>query len=333
MAAGEQLPEALEDLLLQDGALQGVDQVDIAELRQRSQPRRVQPGEVLLRRGEANTHMYVLLEGVLRVDLDQPEGEPIGRVYPGATVGELSLLAHSTATASVTAETSVELLAVDENTFYWLVARSHAFALNLLVTLAQRLQSSNSAAVGQLSLRRHFERVALHDALTGLHNRRWLDDTLPRLVQRHRYAKQPFSAAVMDLDHFKRVNDGFGHAAGDYVLVAIAETARLNLRPTDLIARVGGEEFVLLFPQTGLAGAVRAAERLREAVAACALCHQGVALPPASASFGVAELSATEDYRALLERADRAVYRAKTNGRNQTQWEDESSREDGKAGR
>jgi diguanylate cyclase (GGDEF)-like protein len=320
MAAGEQLPEALEGLTPpEDGALRRVDPVDIAELRQRSQLRRMQPREVLLRRGEANTHMYVVLAGVLRVDLDQPDGEPIGRVQPGTTVGELSLLAHSTATASVTAETDVELLAVDEATFYWLVARSHAFALNLLVTLAQRLQSSNSAAVGQLSLRRHFERVALHDALTGLHNRRWLDDTLPRLIQRHRYAKQPFSVAVMDLDHFKRINDRFGHAAGDYVLVAIADAARLNLRPTDLIARVGGEEFVLLFPQTGLAGAVRAAERLREAIGACVLCHQGAELPPASASFGVAELDADEDYTALLERADRAVYRAKTSGRNQTQ--------------
>jgi diguanylate cyclase (GGDEF)-like protein len=312
MTAGDDVTardSLLQDLLLQDGALQGVDAVDIAELRQRSQRRALAPGEVLLRRGESNAHMYVLLEGVLRVDLEQPEGEPIGRVQPGATVGELSLLAHSTATASVTAETPAVLFAVDEDTFYWLVGRSHAFALNLLVTLAQRLQSSNSAAVGQLSLRRHFERVALHDALTGLHNRRWLDDTLPRLAQRHHHAKQPLCVAVMDLDHFKRVNDRFGHAAGDHVLIAIAETARTKLRPTDLIARVGGEEFVLIFPHTALAGAARAAERLREAVAACPLNHQDVALPPASASFGVAQLVAGEDVKSLLERADRAVYR------------------------
>lgn len=319
MASGDELPGALDGQRWSGGALDGVDPVDIAALHQRSQPRRLQPGEVLLRRGESNTHMYVLLAGVLRVDLDQPEGEPIAHVQPGATVGELSLLAHSTATASVTAESACELLAIDESAFYWLVARSHAFALNLLVTLAQRLQSSNSAAVGQLSLRRHFERVALHDALTGVHNRRWLDDTLPRLLQRHRFAGQPFSLAVMDLDHFKRINDQHGHAAGDHVLIRVADTARINLRPTDLIARVGGEEFVLLFPQTALPGGVRAAERLREAIAACALDFQGQALPRASASFGVAELRADEDTAQLLERADRAVYRAKTNGRNQTQ--------------
>jgi diguanylate cyclase (GGDEF)-like protein len=320
MTAGDDRASVISELLL-EGALQGVDAVDIAELRQRSQRRTLAPGEVLLQRGEANAHMYVLLDGVLRVDLEQAEGEPIGRVHPGATVGELSLLAHSSATASVTAETQAELFAVDESTFYWLIGRSHAFALNLLATLAQRLQSSNSAAVGQASLRRHFERVALHDALTGLHNRRWLDDTLPRLVQRHRYARQPLCVAVMDLDHFKRINDRFGHAAGDHVLVAIAETARTKLRPTDLIARVGGEEFVLVFPQTALPGAVRAAERLREAVAARALCADGVSLPPASASFGVAELTGDEDVKSLLERADRAVYRAKASGRNQVQAE------------
>jgi diguanylate cyclase (GGDEF)-like protein len=321
MTSVDDVTSPLQELLLQDGALQGVDPVDIAELRQRSQRRALSPGEALLRRGESNAHMYVLLEGVLRVDLEQPEGEPMGRVHPGATVGELSLLAHSTATASVTAETAAALFAVDEDTFYWLVGRSHAFALNLLVTLAQRLQSSNSAAAGQLTLRRHFERVALHDALTGLHNRRWLDDTLPRLAQRHRFAKQPLCVAVMDLDHFKRINDRFGHAAGDYVLVATAEAARTKLRPTDLIARVGGEEFVLIFPQTALAGAGRAAERLREAVAERALQHQGVSMPRATASFGVTELAEGDDVNALLERADRALYRAKSNGRNQVQLE------------
>ena len=326
MAAGEQQPEAPVDSWLQAGALQGgtlrgVDPVDIDALRERSQPRTLAPGEVLLRRGESNTHMYVLLSGVLRVDLDHPEGEPIARVQAGATVGELSLLAHSTATASVTAESACELLAVDESTFYWLVVRSHAFALSLLVTLAQRLQSSNSAAVGQLSLRRHFERVALHDALTGVHNRRWLDDHLSRLLQRHRYAGQPFSVAIMDLDHFKRINDRYGHAAGDHVLVSVAELAQVNLRPTDRIARVGGEEFVLLFPHTVLAGAVRAAERLREAINTCPLVFQERALPCASASFGVAELRADEDAAQLLERADRAVYRAKSNGRNRTEYD------------
>lgn len=307
------------EMLAQQGAMHGVDPLDIAELRQNAQLRRLPPGAALLQRGEPNANMYVVLAGVLRVDLDQGDEEPIARVRPPGTVGELSLLARSTATAWVTAEEETELLVVDEATFSWLVGRSHAFALNLLVTLAQRLQSSNSVALSNLFLRRHFERAALHDALTGLNNRRWLDETLPRLMQRHRFAGQTMCVAVMDIDHFKRINDRFGHPAGDAVLAAIADTVRKNLRPTDMFARIGGEEFVLIFPQTALAGAVIAAERLRTAVASQALSHQGNALPQTTASFGIAELATEGDCNSLLQRADTALYRAKELGRNQTQ--------------
>jgi diguanylate cyclase (GGDEF)-like protein len=222
----------------------------------------------------------------------------------------------------VTAEERCDLLVVDEATFSWLVGRSHAFALNLLVTLAQRLQSSNSAALSNLFLRRHFERAALHDALTGLNNRRWLDETLPRLIQRHHFAQQALCVAVMDIDHFKKINDRFGHPAGDAVLSSVADAVRKNLRPTDLFARFGGEEFVLIFPQTRIAGALVAAERLRAAVANQALSHDGKELPPATASFGLSELRAGEDAASLLQRADEALYRAKQGGRNQVQSAD-----------
>jgi diguanylate cyclase (GGDEF)-like protein len=124
----------------------------------------------------------------------------------------------------------------------------------------------------------------------------------------------------MDIDHFKRINDTFGHAAGDTVLVKMAEIVRDNLRPTDLASRMGGEEFALILPDTALPGAIAAAERVREAVAAAAFHHEGTPLPRLTVSLGLAALEGEEDSHRLLARADEALYRAKRSGRDRVDW-------------
>jgi diguanylate cyclase (GGDEF)-like protein len=169
--------------------------------------------------------------------------------------------------------------------------------------------------------RRQFERDAIVDGLTGLHNRRWLDSTLPRLVQRFLRSGAPLSLQLLDIDFFKKVNDTYGHAAGDHVLRTVARIVVAALRPTDLAARFGGEEFVILLPDTDLDGACVAAERLRSAVAATAIeIPDGRTIGPVTISLGVAELTATDDAAAILWRADEALYRAKEGGRNAVEW-------------
>jgi diguanylate cyclase (GGDEF)-like protein len=164
--------------------------------------------------------------------------------------------------------------------------------------------------------------LAQHDDLTGLHNRRFIMHVLDRLIARAARGDEPFSICIIDLDHFKRINDRFGHAAGDQVLVAFARLVETELRSMDFVAhnvdggvsfgRYGGEEFILLLPATRLEGAMTCAERLRAKQAAARL----EAAPIVTLSAGIAEHRPGEDAEALLRRADRALYEAKYAGRN-----------------
>jgi diguanylate cyclase (GGDEF)-like protein len=156
--------------------------------------------------------------------------------------------------------------------------------------------------------------LSLTDALTGVGNRRLLDDTLLAESERARRYGLPLTLFILDIDHFKRVNDTWGHVVGDEVLRDMGALLRGFLRQSDSASRLGGEEFVVLMPGTGLADATAAANRLCRELAA-----QVRANPPPSitASFGVASLQGEESGTALLARADAALYRAKTGGRNQ----------------
>jgi len=260
------------------------------------------------------------LRGELNVYLDERREVPVAMLRAGDTVGELSAIDKKPTSASVVARTDSWLLSIDEEMFWHLIHASHGFAVRLMLKLAERLRANNTTVQVNQELCAHFEAVALSDALTGVHSRRWIDETLPRLCDRHRYDGQPLTIALVDVDHFKRINDQYGHQSGDLVLVEVARTMRNRLRPTDFIARFGGEEFVLIFPRTSLAGAAIAAERLREAVRVTVQkTREGVQIPSAAVSIGLAELQADQDPARLLHTADAALYRAKHKGRNRVE--------------
>ncbi len=299
--------------------LREVSDETLQELLCRAEQITLRRGQYLVRRDEANTRIYIVLSGLLRVELGEAADATIARIGPGETVGELSLLARRPVSATVVAEASTRLLAIDEQSFHWLIRASHGFAVSLLTRMAERLRANNETVQTNIEQRREFEHAALHDALTGVHSRRWFEQALPRIVQRHVFASDPLAIAVLDVDHFKRVNDRFGHPAGDSVLAEVAVLLREKVRPTDLIARFGGEEFVVIFPQTPMWGALRAAERVREAIAAAPMQHEGVALPAVTVSLGVSALGTLADPRKLLAEADQALYQAKSMGRNRTQ--------------
>ena len=155
--------------------------------------------------------------------------------------------------------------------------------------------------------------VSLTDPLTGVGNRRRLEQALALEISRAERTGGKLCAFMADLDHFKRVNDAYGHEAGDKVLAAFSDLLRRCTRATDIVARFGGEEFVVLMPATDLAQAVVTAKRVREALAAC---HIEPLSDPVTASFGVAELAVGELGPTLLGRADNALYQAKRSGRN-----------------
>jgi diguanylate cyclase (GGDEF)-like protein/PAS domain S-box-containing protein len=161
--------------------------------------------------------------------------------------------------------------------------------------------------------------AAMRDPLTGLFNRRHFYEVATRELERVRRYRRPLSLAMLDADHFKQQNDRFGHGVGDEILVALAKSASLELRKTDVLARYGGEEFVVLFTETELDEAMRVTDRLRAAVANEPLLTS-VGGVPITLSAGVVEWSpADRTLEALIERADRALYRAKALGRNRVE--------------
>jgi len=159
--------------------------------------------------------------------------------------------------------------------------------------------------------------LAVTDGLTGLHNRRYLDTHLQTLVERARNRGRELSLLITDIDKFKAINDTHGHDAGDDVLREFAQRLRQNVRGMDLACRFGGEEFVIVMPDTSAQLAVEVAERVRESVEEMAFETSGQKLK-VTTSVGVATLNrnSDDDMKALLKHADTALYEAKNNGRN-----------------
>lgn len=171
-------------------------------------------------------------------------------------------------------------------------------------------------AVAQVLHMAELREAALTDAQTRAYNRRYLAPRLREELERARRGEQALSVMLLDLDHFKRVNDAHGHAAGDAVLTAFVQLVRSCVRSVDVLVRRGGEEFVLLLPATGLVAARAVAERIRKRLAAGPLEPRPGLLLAQTVSIGVAAWDREESAEELEERADRAMYEAKRRGRN-----------------
>jgi two-component system, cell cycle response regulator len=180
-----------------------------------------------------------------------------------------------------------------------------------IVSMVERYRDELSSRLSTLWLIDSLREAAERDALTGLANRARLLDALHSSTQRASRQHEPLCVAMIDVDHFKLVNDTHGHSAGDVVLRKVAEALRATVRPYDLVARYGGEEFVVILPGLALAEAVVVAERMRAAV------PSHTAPRPATISVGLALFDpALDDVEGLLRRADEALYQAKGRGRD-----------------
>ncbi len=155
--------------------------------------------------------------------------------------------------------------------------------------------------------------ISVRDPLTNLYNRRFVMESGRGFAAMNRRYGNELHLIMLDLDHFKRINDSYGHAAGDEVLKGLAEVLRGIVRQSDVAARIGGEEFLILLPQTGAEAAYNIANRIRDAVAAASF--SGVPRK-VTVSLGVVGLKADESFEAALERADACLYQSKHSGRN-----------------
>ncbi|MEM9215353.1 MAG: GGDEF domain-containing protein [Cyanobacteria bacterium P01_F01_bin.150] len=278
--------------------------------------REFNPGEWLIALGATNQCMYILLSGRCEAYLDETRN-PVFFLEPGQSVGEMSLLDERPASANVVATEATRVLVVEELNFWRLIRASHEFSTNLLLLFASRLRANNTSLCKSAEKQRRFENEAMTDGLTGLHNRRWLDQTLERLMQRYIRNNRPLCLIMVDVDHFKRFNDFQGHLAGDAALCTLARTLMQCLRPLDVALRYGGEEFTVILPETDTQGAKIAANRLRGAIAQMDIVGpENTRLPRITVSMGLAEMTINDTPQTLVKRADSALYVAKKNGRD-----------------
>lgn len=180
---------------------------------------------------------------------------------------------------------------------------------NLQFKVAERTKALHQA-------NKKLARMATQDPLTGLHNRRYFNDSLEQEIHRARRYGHPLALVILDIDHFKRINDNFGHPMGDRVLKAVADHLMAAVRETDVVSRIGGEEFCLILPESSKDSALTFLERIRAELAEIKFSSDGSEFSVTS-SFGVAFLGAnTPDKDTLMAHADLALYQAKQGGRN-----------------
>lgn len=284
---------------------------------------RLAAGETISEANNRGGRLYIVLRGALTVEPLAAQGAAVDgsvtRILPGECVGELSVLDEDAGVSSISAVQQTDLLQIDADRLWKIIEESNGVARNLLRLLSFRVRAANAQLRRRQKVGEFYRQLSIHDGLTGLHNRTWLNDTLPGLIdEAHAHeGKRPLSLIMIDLDHFKRFNDSHGHLAGDEALKTASRVLRGALRPSDFAARYGGEELCVILPGSNQSSALLVARRLCERMQqAVVFADMRMPLPHVTASFGVATLCLQQDMNALLASADAALYQAKEAGRN-----------------
>jgi len=274
-------------------------------------------GEVILSTQEENHYLFILMKGRLVIQLSEHEDIPLATVEPGECVGEMSIIDSRVPSAQVSASEETFVLVIEQDILWRMVSVSHEIARNLLYIMSERVRYSNLVIADSLEMQRKYQRYASTDALTGLHNRGWLDDAFDREIKRSERDELPLALIMIDVDDFKQYNDVYGHLAGDKVLMSVAEAIRSPLRPNDLVARFGGEEFAVLLPETTINNAKIIAERLRKHVSEANPGElESQSLPKVTISLGIAARQPGYSLDMMIAAADVAMYHAKRCGKN-----------------
>ena len=296
------------------------------------EPRRIKNGEVIFREGAAGEEIFILISGKIGAWTKQADGTRrwLFELKPGDFFGEMSVVAGESRSATLTAHLDTELLVLAGIDFYRIVFDHPMIGLKMLRAIVKVQNTWLEQVSKYLSdLMRWGEaarRRAVSDELTGLYNRRFLEESAKDRFERGSVGWRSISLMMIDLDRIHEVNTRYGSGAGDLVFIAVAEILRHITRAGDICARLSGDEFAVILPDTEYLEALETAERICEAVFS-----RKVAVPKSpgstekieinvSASIGIASAPVHADsWESLLRAADNALSRAKELGRNRAE--------------
>jgi diguanylate cyclase (GGDEF)-like protein len=303
--------------LAQTELLKDVPDAVLELVQAHASPLELMPGQVLLSPERENHYIYLLLSGSLAIHFGSLDVADPRILEKGASVGEMSVLGNVPPSAFVITRESARVFPIHRDLFHQLIADSNPIVHNLLNVLTQWIKASTDCIVNDRFRIGELTNHATTDVLTGLYNRRWLDSALPRFLTQANERGQPLCVLLIDVDNFKKYNDSFGHLAGDQVLVVIGNSLKMAMRSYDFAARFGGEEFLILLPNTAIAEGIKVAERIRLEIENKVINRSdGTFLPGITVSIGLVVNTPDSTTRSLINKADAMLYRAKQEGRN-----------------
>jgi diguanylate cyclase (GGDEF)-like protein len=296
-------------------------------------PRELQKGQTLFQEGDPGGELFVVETGTMgiAVTLDDGKSLEIAEFAKGDFFGEMSIFEKELRSASCYAKARSRLLSMKENEFFQFVDSNPSGAgkvmTHMLAVTRRRLEDTGEFLSDMVQWGEEARRRAITDTLTRLYNRRYLEEALAEYFMKAQARSKPLSVVMLDLDHFRQINGRYSEKVGDRVIVAASEIFRRHLRPTDVAARYGGDEFTFILPDTDAQAAALLMEEIRQAVEQSSffeeLIHESAAEakhPPAFTVTTSQGLACFPDHASspeeLREAADRALYRAKELGRN-----------------
>lgn len=279
----------------------------------------IQSGQTILSPSNTNQHIYILHQGELIICLQEKSNYAIATIHPGDCVGEISIIDDRPPSAYVKATRDSRLMTIHRDVLTKMFGLEPLLAVNLMKLFADKFRQNNTVLVNSMELQQEYRTKAERDALTGLYNRTWMNEVFPRQMDLSERIGQKITLVIVDVDHFKKVNDEYGHLIGDMALRHLAFVIQKNLRESDLLVRYGGEELIVLMPGTILSSAHVVAERVRALVMDSPLILENGQKLEMTVSMGMTEWRVGEKLDSMIERSDQALYEAKKNGRNQIQ--------------
>lgn len=310
-------------LIGQNILFNGMDFSEVEYILEGNAVRTLNADEILLRPDTPNQHLHLILDGGLSVHLVAEEKLEHPSLLAGECAGEISLVDGQLPSAVVVANQPTRILSISHDAVWSLIGNSHVIARNLLQILACRMRNNSVALIVSQNKKANFERQAYGDALTGVYNRHWMSNAFPRALDQCNLNKLPFAVMIVDIDHFKHVNDTYGHLVGDLALQVVSRCLQESLRPNDLLVRYGGEEFAVFLPDAELDVVQTIAERLRSKTEKIEICNDDVSFK-VTISIGMTSTRYDDTIVNLIGDADKALYRAKQSGRNRVEVYDEA---------